>query len=529
MDAIDAVAMGTFIDPRDAPKPPKEKPATQTTDDPEALTELHRFCREGRLYDVERWIRAGQPLQVAQGVTVKGRRLTSALEIALEARNHALVLLLLCNGYDLNIEPGCPLDLALRARRWDLLDMLLEWGADVHRVSLYDLLDTYNSELWERFRALGVDLTAGHAMAEALAYHTSNKPLFGFAKRHREHDPAIQKELNIALVHHADEGSEKGVMLCLWAGADPHAPAPSLRYPTDVDEEDDEVDEADRFLGWTAVEEACSRGELKILERLRPDPARDNFDELFQRASNEYVVRLLAGLGLPKDIGAVLRAQFFSMAEQPFGLGRPRSVDTIRPLFEAGARWETSSPENLRYIRRSLLQMADYNFVTAMKLLASNDYCSATILQDLGRTPAMRERMKKVGFIPPKPEQKWDPYRERPTRSREVLSKFGVEVKKGKPRLPSSVQIGGWRSGGREIRMDRAALFERVWSEPVENLAKTWGLSGRGLSKACQRLQIPVPPRGFWARVQHGQKLRRPRLPELQPGEAEEIVIRVPG
>ena len=76
--------------------------------------------------------------------------------------------------------------------------------------------------------------------------------------------------------------------------------------------------------------------------------------------------------------------------------------------------------------------------------------------------------------------------------------------------------------------MDRAALFERVWFEPVENLARTWGLSGRGLSKACQRLQIPVPPRGFWARVQHGQKLRRPRLPELQPGDAEEIVIRVP-
>jgi hypothetical protein len=172
--------------------------------------------------------------------------------------------------------------------------------------------------------------------------------------------------------------------------------------------------------------------------------------------------------------------------------------------------------------------MADYNFVTAMKLLASNDYCSATILQDLGRTPAMRERMKKVGFIPPKPEEKWDPYRERPTRSREVLSKFGVEMKKGKPRLPSSVQIGSWQSGGREIRMDRAALFERVWSEPAENLAKTWGLSGRGLSKACQRLQIPVPPRGFWAGVQHGQKLRRPRLPELQPGEAQEIVIRVP-
>ena len=172
--------------------------------------------------------------------------------------------------------------------------------------------------------------------------------------------------------------------------------------------------------------------------------------------------------------------------------------------------------------------MSDYNFVAAMKLLASNDYCSTTILHDLGRTPTMPARMKKVGFIPPTPEEKFDPSRDRPTRSREVLSKFGVEVKKAKPRLPTSVHIGNWQPGCRAIRLDRAALFERVWSEPVETLAKSWGLSGRGLSKACQRLQIPVPPRGFWARVHHGQKIQRPRLPELQPGEAEEIVIRVP-
>ena len=62
----------------------------------------------------------------------------------------------------------------------------------------------------------------------------------------------------------------------------------------------------------------------------------------------------------------------------------------------------------------------------------------------------------------------------------------------------------------------------------AETLAKRWGLSGRGLAKACQRLQIPVPPRGFWAKVHSGQRVRRPRLPELEPGEAEEIVIRAP-
>lgn len=94
-------------------------------------------------------------------------------------------------------------------------------------------------------------------------------------------------------------------------------------------------------------------------------------------------------------------------------------------------------------------------------------------------------------------------------------------------RLPRSVEIGTWSNHAREVRLDRAALFDRVWSQPVKRLAKEWGLSGRGLAKACRRLEIPVPPRGFWARV-HGRRMHRPRLTELQPGEAEEIVIHLP-
>jgi hypothetical protein len=140
---------------------------------------------------VERWIAAGNPLQIAVGSEPKGQA-TSALEIALEARNHALVLLLLCNGYDSNLERRCPLDQALRSRQWALLDLLLEWGADPQRVSVSDLLDSYNSKLFERFRELGVDLTADHEIAYALGYHTSNKPLFGYVKHHRD-DPKSRR------------------------------------------------------------------------------------------------------------------------------------------------------------------------------------------------------------------------------------------------------------------------------------------------------------------------------------------------
>ena len=74
--------------------------------------------------------------------------------------------------------------------------------------------------------------------------------------------------------------------------------------------------------------------------------------------------------------------------------------------------------------------------------------------------------------------------------------------------------------------MGRAQLFERVWSQPVASLAAEWGLSGPGLKKVCRRLQIPVPPRGFWAKLKAGHRIKRPGLPGL-PSDPE-IIIRAP-
>lgn len=59
-----------------------------------------------------------------------------------------------------------------------------------------------------------MDLTHGHAIAYSLWEHTSNTPLFRFAKRHRGSDPQIQVELNAALVCHAGERNEKAVSFC---------------------------------------------------------------------------------------------------------------------------------------------------------------------------------------------------------------------------------------------------------------------------------------------------------------------------
>lgn len=330
----------------------------------------------------------------------------------------------------------------------------------------------------------------------------------------------------MALAHHAAEGNEKGVLLCLWAGADPHAPVPSLRHPDLVDsDDDDQVESNDRFLGWTAIEEASSAGHVEILERLGPDPSRDNFDDLYSWADSSAVIELLARSALPKNVGEVVH-RYISR----FGMYRSdwTARERLRSLFQAGARWDSSGSEQITGVRRSLCKLSDENFVEVLKLLATDAYCSETILHELVGTPTMRARMKKVGFIPAPSDESKGLYQPRPTRSREVLAKCGIVLPKPVPRLPYIVEIGKWKSNEREIRLTRAELFERVWSEPVEKLAKEWGLSDRGLGKACRRLQIPVPSRGFWAKLQHEKRMRRPRLPDVKPGEAEQVLIHVP-
>lgn len=54
----------------------------------------------------------------------------------------------------------------------------------------------------------------------------------------------------------------------------------------------------------------------------------------------------------------------------------------------------------------------------------------------------------------------------------------------------------------------RTTLYDLVWSVPVSRLAKQLQLSDRGLAKICAREDIPVPPRGYWAKLQYGSRSR---------------------
>jgi hypothetical protein len=73
--------------------------------------------------------------------------------------------------------------------------------------------------------------------------------------------------------------------------------------------------------------------------------------------------------------------------------------------------------------------------------------------------------------------------------------------------------------------LSRCALFEMVWSEPRSTLSKRFGVSDVALAKKCRLANIPMPPRGYWAKVEAGQQQQRLPLPLRTPGQADTIAF----
>jgi hypothetical protein len=64
---------------------------------------------------------------------------------------------------------------------------------------------------------------------------------------------------------------------------------------------------------------------------------------------------------------------------------------------------------------------------------------------------------------------------------------------------------------GFELKRDE--LYLEVWTKPLTELGKKYGLSDNGLRKICRAMNIPLPVAGHWAKVAAGHDVKRPPLP----------------
>lgn len=376
----------------------------------EEIAPLLDLCRAGRLFDVQRWIDIGKPVNPPPRPP-KGQRPKSPLEVTIESGFHSLVEVLLrggavqepLNGYD------SPVSRALRMRRLDMIELLIQHGCDPRSVNMLDVLRSWDPKIIDHFVSHGADVVDGQPFAHAFCERIQ-KALRPF-KTLCETRPELVEQANIALRHHCKEGDMKWVSLLLWAGADPTKPGADEPGQTLCEGYD-----GLSALGYAALYQHYEVFDLKPVRIRLSDFEKIDFARYLHRGQGTEILCRLLEKGFPaNDLesgGSSLiqnmldhlswSARFRSTSiSWDFDLGQRKhdseeSRDTMKAihlLAKHGGRWIPKDKSEVNSARRSLLQMtADYT-VEFVWIMLKYKSCKLSAVKDLIATPTMKTHM----------------------------------------------------------------------------------------------------------------------------------------
>jgi AcrR family transcriptional regulator len=75
------------------------------------------------------------------------------------------------------------------------------------------------------------------------------------------------------------------------------------------------------------------------------------------------------------------------------------------------------------------------------------------------------------------------------------------------------------------LSLSRKELYRRVWAKPLSAVATEVGLSSNALAKICNRLLVPYPSRGHWAKINVGKFSARSPLPPAPELQTQQVTI----
>jgi len=110
----------------------------------EEIKPLIDLCKAGKLFEVQEWIASGKPVNPPPE---KGRRGKTPLRVAMDSGFHSLVEVLIKGGAAMQEGHYSALEHALSNRRFDLVNLLVENGADIHSVSMADVFETWQPHI----------------------------------------------------------------------------------------------------------------------------------------------------------------------------------------------------------------------------------------------------------------------------------------------------------------------------------------------------------------------------------------------
>jgi hypothetical protein len=361
---------------------------------------LVEYCKTGRLFDVQEWIATRKPVNLPLEREKRARR-KSPLRIAMEKGFHSLVQVLVEGGAQIDDEGYSALHHAISERRLDLIELLIENGANIHSVSMDAVFDSWQPEIIEYFINRGADVETDYPLANALILKV--RTALRFYKRYKDRFPSFQEQINIALRHHCYEGNLKWVSLLSWAGADPLA-----RGPKESGEKPDPEEDANA-LQWAAF-----KGHIEIfrLKKIELDPNHSDSPKLLAEScysENDSVLRLLLEKGFNptalEDGGSSLISSLISQMSWRFyrnvwshgevvkNIDSPHAREKMKMLHllvRQGAKWKPENESDIGSIRRSLLKLtADYT-VEFIWILSGYKAARPENIEQLIKTPSMK-------------------------------------------------------------------------------------------------------------------------------------------
>lgn len=317
------------------------------------------------------------------------------------------------NGYD------SPISRALRLRRLDMIELLIQHGCYPRSVDMLDVLRSWDPKIMDHFVSRGADVVDGQPFARAFCerIQTALRPF----KTLCETRPELVEQANIALRHHCKEGDMKWISLLLWAGADPF-----MAGADEPGQERCEGYDGLSALGYAALYQHFEVFDIKQVRTRLTEFKNIDFARYLYLGQGTEILRRLLEKGFPANdlenggsslIHSMLdhlswSARFRSNTYSwDFDSGRRKhdseesrdAMKAIHLLAKHGGRWIPKDKYELTTARRSLLQMtADYT-VEFVWIMSKYKSCDLSAVRDLIATPTMkthtathRERLNQI-------------------------------------------------------------------------------------------------------------------------------------
>jgi hypothetical protein len=351
---------------------------------PDDIKQLMALVRAGRLFDVQKWIAEGKRMVPPEPYWF------SPLRAAVDIGFHSMVEVLLKAGIDQEEK-----DYLFERAVWDsnlgLIKLFVDYGADVHSIDFEDVCRTGNPEIMRFFLDRGIDAVTGQPFAKALCH--PRRPQLGIYMQYRDKIPGLKHQVNLALRHHAQVGGLKWVCLLLWAGGDAH-----IRLP-DVEEESDPEDDS------TALEEAVRFGQIKIVEKIGIDPAKDDLNRLLEEACSTCewpIIEKLLTLGADPTGGKSAYGPMerlinhFEWKINPWNGQRSdwdlrKAFDAVLSFADKGGRWQPDDKYGPNGLRRDLYRLDCAWIEKVIRGFSQHQVCSNELLIKILNTPRMKQ------------------------------------------------------------------------------------------------------------------------------------------